>query len=94
MYPSYGLLSHVPTQSLFYTKIGMISGVTPTPATTGFRRALGYFEHLQKLGKFLKVLSYYSFYSLAILSIEKNESMKIDLKKCSSPPETPFRGSF
>ena len=24
MYPSYGLLSHVPTQSLFYTKIGMM----------------------------------------------------------------------
>ena len=24
MYPSYGLLSHVPTQSLFDTKIGMM----------------------------------------------------------------------
>ena len=24
MYPSYELLSHVPTQSLFYTKIGML----------------------------------------------------------------------
>ena len=31
MYPSYGLLSHVPTQGLFDTKIGMMQKMSVAP---------------------------------------------------------------